>query len=60
MRKELFTLDEINTIQKQYTIKEVIITHLEEDWGKSYDEYKKLEEELDGIHFAYDGLQIQL
>ena len=60
LRKELFTLDEINMIQKQYAIKEIIITHLEEDWGKSYDEYKKLEEELDGIHFAYDGLQIQL
>lgn len=31
LRKELFTLDEIDTIQKQYGIKEVIVIHLEED-----------------------------
>ena len=60
LRKELFTLDEIDTIRKQYGIKRVIITHLEEDWGKSYDDYKELERELNLIHFAYDGLKIQL
>ncbi len=59
LRKELFTLEEIDTIRKQYGIKEVIITHLEEDWGKSYDDYKDLEKELNLIHFAYDGLNIQ-
>lgn len=58
LRKELFTLDEIDMIRKQYGIKEVIITHLEEDWGKSYDDYKELERELNAIHFAYDGLII--
>lgn len=60
LRKELFTLDEVDNIRKQYGIKEVIITHLEEDWGKSYDDYKELEKELNFIHFAYDGLKIQL
>lgn len=60
LRKELFTLDEIDSIRKQYGIKEVIITHLEEDWGKSYDDYRELEKKLNFIHFAYDGLKIQL
>ena len=60
LRKKLFTLDEIDTIRKQYGIKRVIITHLEEDWGKSYDDYRELEKELNLIHFAYDGLKIQL
>jgi len=60
LRKELFTLEEIDTIRKQYGIKEVIITHLEEDWGKSYDDYRELEKKLNFIHFAYDGLKIQL
>ena len=60
LRKELFTLDEIDTIRKQYGIKEVFITHLEEDWGKSYDNYRDLERELNLIHFAYDGLKIRL
>lgn len=60
LRKELFTLDEIDAIRKQYSIKEVIITHLEEDWGKSYDDYRDLESEWNLIRFAYDGLKIQL
>lgn len=58
LRKELFT--KIDTIRKQYGIKRVIITHLEEDWGKSYNDYRELERELNLIHFAYDGLKIQL
>ena len=60
LRKELFTLNEIDTIRKQYGIKRVVITHLEEDWGKSYDDYKELESELNLINFAYDGLRIRL
>lgn len=60
LRKELFTLDEIDAIRNQYGIKEVIITHLEEDWGKSYDDYRELEKKLNLIRFAYDGLKIQL
>ncbi len=60
LRRELFTLDEIDAIRKQYGIREVFITHLEEDWGKSYDDYRDLERELNLIHFAYDGLKIRL
>lgn len=60
LRTELFTLDEVSGIRKQYGIGKVIITHLEEDWGKSYDDYKALEEELDSIQFAWDGLKIPL
>lgn len=60
LKKELFTLDEIENIRKQYRIKRVIITHLEEDWGKSYDDYKELEKKLNDIYFAYDGLKVQL
>ena len=60
LRKELFTLDEIDTIREQYGIKRVIITHLEEDWGKSYDDYRELERELNLIYFAYDGMKIRL
>ncbi len=60
LKKELFTLDEIDNIRKRYNIKKAIITHLEEDWGKSYDDYRELEKGLDLIYFAYDGLRIQL
>lgn len=58
----LFTMEEIVEIKNEYNINEVIITHLEEDWGKSYDDYLLLEEKYksDNIKFAYDGMTIKL
>ena len=41
-------------------IKKVIITHLEEDWGKSYDDYLKLENQYNQIIFAYDGMIFEI
>lgn len=58
LRDELFTLEEVLEIKKQYRIGEVIITHLEEDWGKSYDDYKELEKKFDSLRFAFDGMDI--
>ncbi|TCL60509.1 phosphoribosyl 1,2-cyclic phosphate phosphodiesterase [Kineothrix alysoides] len=58
LRDELFVMDEVIGLKNKYHIKRVIITHLEEDWGKSYDDYRNLQKQLDGIEFAYDGLEI--
>ena len=60
LRKELFSLDEIQNIKREYNINNVIITHLEEDWGKSYDDYLELENKYSGIQFAYDGMEIDI
>ncbi|SHJ81056.1 phosphoribosyl 1,2-cyclic phosphate phosphodiesterase [Anaerocolumna jejuensis DSM 15929] len=60
LRGELFVMDEIVELKSKYHIKRVIITHLEEDWGKSYDDYMNLQKQFDGIEFAYDGLEINL
>jgi phosphoribosyl 1,2-cyclic phosphate phosphodiesterase len=60
LRSELFVLEEIIAIQEKYKIKHTIITHLEEDWGKSYDDYKTLQKKYEGIEFAYDGMKIQI
>lgn len=38
--------------------KKVIVTHIDEMWGKSYGYYKELEKKLDNISFAYDGMEI--
>jgi len=58
LREELFVIDEIIELKSKYHIKKVIITHLEEDWGKSYDDYKELQKQFNEIEFAYDGLEI--
>lgn len=57
---ELFTMKEIRNLKEEYNIKKVVITHLEEDWGKSYDDYLKLENEYEGIVFAYDGMTLEV
>ncbi|WP_238881880.1 MBL fold metallo-hydrolase [Clostridium sp. YIM B02551] len=57
---ELFRMNEIQDLKNQYNIKKVIITHLEEDWGKSYDDYLNLQEQYDGILFAYDGMKVEV
>lgn len=60
LRNELFVMKEIVEIKAKYNIKSVIITHIEEDWGKSYDDYLELEKEYNGIRFAYDGMKIKI
>lgn len=57
---DLFSLEEITNIKNKYCIHKVVITHLEEDWGLSYDEYEKLAQKLDDIYFAYDGMEIKI
>lgn len=60
LRKELFTLDEVIAIQRQYEIGQLVVTHLEEDWGKSYDDYREMEKSLHNVRFAYDGMEVIL
>lgn len=59
-RNELFSMNEIVELKNKYNIKKVIMTHLEEDWGKSYDDYLELENQYDGISFAYDGMTFEV
>ena len=57
-KDEIFTLDEVMELKKYYRIKKIIVTHIDEIWGKSYGYYQELEKKLDGISFAYDGMEI--
>lgn len=60
LTKELFVMEDIVALKDKYNIREVIMIHLEEDWGKSYDDYLKMEKNYTGIKFAYDGMEIKL
>lgn len=59
MNNEFFNMNEIHDLKNKYNIKKVIITHLEEDWGKSYDDYLKLQDQYEDIIFAYDGMTFE-
>ena len=56
----MFSLEEIMEIKCRYRIKKIIVTHINEYWGKSYAYYQELEKKLDNISFAYDGMEITL
>lgn len=58
LRKDLFILEEVLALKEKYQIPRVIITHLEEDWGKSLDDYKAMEKQYEGLEFAYDGMEV--
>jgi phosphoribosyl 1,2-cyclic phosphate phosphodiesterase len=60
LKKELFSMDEIQNIKREYNIKKIIVTHLGEDWGKSYTDYLELESQYNDILFAYDGMEIHI
>lgn len=57
---DMFTIDEITYLKNKYRIKRIIVTHIDEYWGKSYAHYQKIEKSLDSISFAYDGMEIIL
>ncbi|MDF2883105.1 MAG: hypothetical protein K0R54_3662 [Clostridiaceae bacterium] len=60
LKNELFSMNEIEQLKNKYNIEKVVITHLEEDWGKSYDDYLELEKQYNGITFAYDGMTLEV
>lgn len=60
LKEELFSMDEIIVLKDRFNIKQIIMTHIEEDWGKSYDDYLALEKQYKGISFAYDGMMIEI
>lgn len=59
LRKELFSLEEIQELAQKLHAKKTILTHIEEEWGKTYDEYKQLEDK-NNLKFAYDGMKIEI
>ena len=57
---ELFSIEEVVELKEKYNIKRVICTHIDCNWGNTYEIIKKYEKELCGIEVAYDGMIIEL
>ncbi len=60
LRDELHSLEDVLEIKDRLSISNVIITHIEEDWGKSYDDYVALQEKHPDVKFAYDGMVVEV
>ena len=59
LRQELHSMEEVLELQSKLSVRDVIVTHIEEIWGKSYDDYATLEDRY-GVKFAYDGMMIEV
>jgi len=42
-------MGDVIEIKRKLSIADVIVTHIEEDWGKSYDDYIALENEYPNV-----------
>jgi phosphoribosyl 1,2-cyclic phosphate phosphodiesterase len=62
LREELYSFQETMDIAKTIKAKKTLFMHIEELWGKSYSDYKKLEKKYkkNNIKFAFDGMKIKL
>ena len=59
LRVELFSPREIQELAQKLNAKKTLVTHIEEEWGKTYDEYKQLEKEYN-LEFAHDGMRMEI
>jgi phosphoribosyl 1,2-cyclic phosphate phosphodiesterase len=59
LRQELHSMEDVLELKRILSIRDVIVTHIEEDWGKSYDDYIVLEDQY-GVKFAYDGMVVEV
>lgn len=60
LHNELHSMSDILKIVETMEIRNIIITHIEEDWGKSYSDYLELEKQYTNLNFAYDGMIVEL
>ena len=62
IRDEAYTMDELIEIITTYNVGRTIVTHIEEEWGKSFDDYKEIEEAYREYHieFSFDGMRIHV
>jgi len=60
LRQEMHSMEDVLEIKRKLSLRDVIVTHIEEDWGKSYDDYIALEAVYPGVRFAYDGMVVEI
>ena len=59
-RTTLYTFEETLDLARRLRAAQVVFVHLEEYWNRSHRDYKKLEDALPGMRFAYDGMKVRL
>ncbi|NLC11078.1 MAG: MBL fold metallo-hydrolase [Firmicutes bacterium] len=62
IRRKLRNLQEVKLLLEKLQPLHTVFCHIEESFGKSYDDYNKLARQYDlwGIEFAYDGMILEV
>jgi phosphoribosyl 1,2-cyclic phosphate phosphodiesterase len=59
-RKTLYTFEQTLELAGRIGAKQTVFVHLEEYWNRSYDDYLEIQNRIEGITFAYDGLELNI
>ncbi len=57
-RTTLYTYEQTLALAERIGVKKILFTHLEEYWGRSYDDYCALETADGRVRFAFDGMRV--
>lgn len=58
LRRELHSLAGVLALTGRIDAKRIVITHIEETWGKSFDDYLALEKHHPNVTFAFDTMTL--
>jgi len=58
IKMQLHSFEQVLALREKLRAQQLIITHLEEDYGISYDDYCEMEKHHNGVKFAFDGMEI--
>jgi phosphoribosyl 1,2-cyclic phosphate phosphodiesterase len=59
-RTTLYTLEQTLALVGRIKAQRILLIHLEEYWNRSHDDYLALQEKLDNVRFAHDGMRVSV
>lgn len=59
-RTTLYTFEDTLGLAGRIRAGQILFTHLEEYWNRSFDDYQELEKKFDNVRFAYDGMRVRI
>jgi len=59
-RKTLYTFEQTLGLAGRIGAKRILFIHLEEYWNRGYDDYLALQEKLENVRFAHDGMRVKI
>ena len=59
-RTTLYTFEETLALGRRIRVSQLLFIHLEEYWNRSYDDYMVIEEGVENVRFAFDGMRVTL